>query len=76
MTIADMHGGKPMVTIKDLTVDWIRARGALRQQIKLIETDPVFPQAELSDDDRRAVVGHLKAAVAEFDALLKEHPNA
>jgi hypothetical protein len=65
-----------MVTIKDLAVDWIQTRAALRQQIKKIETDPIFPQAGLSDDDRRAVVGHLKAAVAEFDALLKEHPNA
>lgn len=65
-----------MVTIKDLAVDWIQARASLRQQIKRIETDPVFPQAGLSADDRRIVVGHLKSAVAEFDALLKEHPNA
>jgi hypothetical protein len=67
--------GSRMVTIKDLAVDWIQTRSALRQQIRKIETDPAFPETGLPDDERRTIVGHLKSAVAEFDALLKEHPN-
>jgi hypothetical protein len=66
--------GSRMVTIKDLAVDWIQTRSTLRQQIRKIETDPA--QAGLPDDERRVIVGHLKSAIAEFDALLKEHPNA
>jgi hypothetical protein len=38
------------VTLKDLAKDWIKARAALKQQIKMLENDAAFPQAELSED--------------------------
>ena len=65
-----------MVTLKDLAEDWIKARSALKQQIKLLESDPVFPQLGLPEKARDAIVLRLKSAVAEYDALLKENPNA
>ena len=65
-----------MVTLKDLAEDWIKARAALKQQLKMLETDPVFPQAELSDDARKAIASRITAAISEFNALLKEFPPA
>ena len=65
-----------MATLKDLAEDWIKARSALKQQIKLLESDPAFPQLGLSEEARDAIALHLKSAVAEYDALLKENPNA
>ena len=68
--------GNHVVTIKDLIEDWIQARAALRQQVKKLETDLVFPQAGLADDERRSITARLKTLISEFDALLKEHPNS
>jgi hypothetical protein len=65
-----------MVILKDLEEDWITARSVLKQQIKMLEDDPTYPQAGLSDDVRKAIVTHIKKAVVEYDALLKENPNA
>ena len=63
-----------MVTLKDLAEDWITARSALKRQIKMLEDDPAYPQAGLSDNARNAVVIHIKRVVAEYDALLMENP--
>jgi len=68
--------GNYVVTIKDLIEDWIQARAALRQQVKKLETDLVFPQAGLAEHERRAIAARLKILISEFDALLKEHPNS
>ena len=65
-----------MVTLKDLAEDWIKARSALKQQMKMLESDPIYPQAGLSEDARTAIGRHIKKAIAEYDALLKENPNA
>lgn len=63
------------MTLKDLAEDWIKARSALKQQIKMLEADPIYPQAGLSVDARTAIVRHVKNAIAEYDALLKENPS-
>jgi hypothetical protein len=63
-----------MVTLKDLAEDWIKARTVLKQQIKLLETTPGFPQAGLSEDVRKAVAARIHKAISEFNALLKEFP--
>ena len=65
-----------MVTLKDLHEDWIQARTALKRQLKLLETEQIFRGSELSEDVRKAIAVRLKNAVAEYDALLKEYPNA
>jgi hypothetical protein len=44
-----------MVTLKDLAEDWIKARAALKQQIKMLESDATFPQTALSEDVRKAI---------------------
>ena len=59
-----------MVTMKDLTVEWIQARATLKQQLKEITADDTL--SELPDDHRQRILGHLKVALAEFDALLKD----
>jgi hypothetical protein len=64
-----------MVTLKDLAEDWIKVRTALKQQIKLLESDVVFPQAGLSEDVRKAVAARIHKAISELNALLKEFPN-
>jgi hypothetical protein len=48
-----------MVTLKDLAEDWIKARAALKQQIKMLESDAAFPQAELSEDVRNAITARI-----------------
>ena len=63
-----------MVTLKDLAEDWIKARTVLKQQIKLLESYAVFPQAGLSEDVRKAVAARINRAINEFNALLKEFP--
>ena len=65
-----------MVTLKDLAEDWIMARAALKQQIKMLESDAAFPQAELSEDVRNAIAARINIAISEFNALLKEFPFA
>jgi hypothetical protein len=64
------------VTLKDLAEDWIKARAALKQQIKMLESDPVFPQAEISKDVRDAITVRVNKAIGEINALLKEFPHA
>ena len=64
------------MTLKDLAEDWIKARAILKQQIKMLESDPVFPQAELSEEARKAIANRLNKAISEFNALLKEFPHA
>ena len=64
------------MTLTELAEDWIQARTALKRQLKLLNDDPVFPKAGLSDDARKAIAAHMKAAMAEYDALLKQFPDA
>ena len=63
-----------MVTLKDLAEDWIKARTALKQQIKMLESDLVSSQAGLSEDVRSAIAARIHKAISEFNALLKEFP--
>jgi hypothetical protein len=63
-----------MVTLKDLAEDWIKARAALKKQIKMLESDAAFPQAELPEDVRNAITARINIAISEFNALLKEFP--
>ncbi|HYB09983.1 MAG TPA: hypothetical protein VEJ16_09955 [Alphaproteobacteria bacterium] len=65
-----------MVTLQELAADWVQARAALKRQIKALEADPVLPHAGLSEEARKAIVARLKRAIGEYDALLKEYPNA
>jgi hypothetical protein len=65
-----------MVMLKDLAEDWIKARAALKQQIKMLESDAACPQAELSEDVRNAIAARINIAISEFNALLKEFPFA
>lgn len=65
-----------MSTLKELTEDWIQARSALKRQLKLLEGDPALPQVGLTAQARKAIALRLKAAMAEFEALLKEHPDS
>jgi hypothetical protein len=65
-----------MVTLKDLAEDWITARAALKQQLKVLESNPISPQAGLSEDARMAIAARINKAISELNALLKEFPNA
>jgi hypothetical protein len=65
-----------MVTLKDLAEDWIKARSVLKQQIKMLGSDSVFPQTELSKDVRDAITARINKAISEINALLKEFPHA
>ena len=48
-----------MVTLKDLAEDWIKARAALKKQIKMLESNAAFPQAELPEDVRNAITARI-----------------
>ena len=63
-----------MVTLKDLAEDWIKARTAFKQQIKMLESDLVSSQAGLSEDVRKTVAARIHVAISELNALLKEFP--
>ena len=65
-----------MATLKDLAEDWIKARAALKQQLKMLENDSVYPQAGLSEDARKTIAARINTAISEFNALLKEFPPA
>ena len=65
-----------MVTLKDLEEDWIKARAALKQQIKMLESDATFPQTALSEDVRKAITARINIVISEFNALLKGFPFA
>jgi hypothetical protein len=67
-------GVAQMMTLKDLAEDWIEARAALKQHIKMLESDLVSSQAGLSEDIRKAVATRIHIALSELDALLKEFP--
>jgi len=58
-----------MVTLKDLAEDWIKARAALRQHIKMLESDLVSSQAGLSEDVRSAIAARIHKAISELNAL-------
>ena len=64
-----------MVIIKDLVEDWIEARAALKQHIKMLEGDLVSSQAGLSEDVRSAISARIYKAISELNALLKELPG-
>ena len=64
-----------MVTLKDLAEDWIEARAALKQHIKMLESDLVSSQAGLSEDVRSAIAARIHKAISELNALLKELPG-
>jgi hypothetical protein len=64
-----------MVTLKDLAEDWIKARTALKQQIRMLESDLAFPQSGLSKEVRTAIAVRVHKAISELNALLKEFPN-
>jgi len=64
-----------MVTLRDLAVDWIKVRSALKQQLKKLEGDSAS-QVGLSEDARKAIAARINKAIGEFNALLKEFPHA
>jgi len=41
----------------------------------MLDDDAVYPQTGLSADGRIAIATHIKKAIAEYDALLKENPD-
>ncbi len=62
--------------MKYLAEDWERARTALNQQLELLESDPFYPQAGLSEAARDRIALHLKNAIGDYDALIKECTSA
>jgi hypothetical protein len=65
-----------LTTIADLAGDWARARAALQQQLDMLDVDAAFPQVGLNERARNTIVLHLKNAIREYDALMKEYADA
>lgn len=64
-----------MVTLKDPAEDGIKARTALKQHIKMLESDLVCSRAGISQDVRSAIAVRIHNAIGELNALLKELPG-
>ncbi len=58
-----------------LAEDWVRARNALSQQLEMLQSDPRYPQAGLSESVRARIAIHLKNAISDYDALINEYTD-